>query len=308
MNFLHRMKYSWLRLINKNKNYTFHSPYTEEFRREIKGYYTSTPHKVTLTNDWEIFVSQVLEKISKKEPEKFLRWDEILYTMFTTNTKIAKQQLSYLRKSNWNEWQMALKEDKFGFPLLYSAYNETSSNAIQMVYHLALFKEIMGVDYSQLDYIFEFGGGYGKMASIAYKAGFRGKYILFDLPLFSIIQKYYLKNIGIEAALNPEDLSCQVNCFFEWEKIEKVVKAFKGKNTLFIATWSLSEAPIELSDKVENILRDISYILIAYQDKFRSIDNLKRFQSLQEKLDMIEWRNFPTEYRRRSYYLFGKSK
>ena len=56
-------------------------------------------------------------------------------------------------------------------------------------------------------------------------------------------------------------------------------------NSLFIANWSLSETPIKFRKKFKIIIKKSKYILIAFQENFEDIDNLKYFYSLKKRDD-----------------------
>jgi hypothetical protein len=49
------------------------------------------------------------------------------------------------------------------------------------------------------DCIVEFGGGFGSMCRLIGALGFRGRYVIFDLPPVLALQRYYLGLHGIEA-------------------------------------------------------------------------------------------------------------
>ncbi|KAJ1474744.1 hypothetical protein T484DRAFT_1831154, partial [Baffinella frigidus] len=44
--------------------------------------------------------------------------------------------------------------------------------------------------------VVEFGGGYGCLCNLMHTGGFEGQYLLYDLPVFSLIQTYYLSSNG----------------------------------------------------------------------------------------------------------------
>src|SRR5207244_11597755 len=45
--------------------------------------------------------------------------------------------------------------------------------------------------------VLEFGGGYGSMCRLFHNLGFRGRYLIFDLPAFSALQRFFLRSIGM---------------------------------------------------------------------------------------------------------------
>jgi hypothetical protein len=53
-------------------------------------------------------------------------------------------------------------------------------------------------DVTELNRIVEFGGGFGMMAAIIHRMGFKGEYVIYDVPEFSYLQEFYLSNQGIE--------------------------------------------------------------------------------------------------------------
>ena len=80
----------------------------------------------------------------------------------------------------------------------------------------------------------------------------------------------------------------------------------QNQNTLFIATWSLSESPIEIRKLFESILQQFKFILIAYQSNYNGIDNNEYFNTIVKNMDNYEWINYKIEHIPNRYYLFGK--
>jgi hypothetical protein len=68
-----------------------------------------------------------------------------------------------------------------------------SFKSVQVAAMVALFESMAHVDLSDAGVVVEFGGGFGALAfaSIA-KLGFKGIWIMFDLPLASALQEYHL--------------------------------------------------------------------------------------------------------------------
>ena len=55
-------------------------------------------------------------------------------------------------------------------------------------------------------------------------------------------------------------------------------------NHLFIANWSLSEAPIKYRKNFIKLITKSNLILICFQEKFEGTNNLKYFNDLKKKL------------------------
>ena len=100
---------------------------------------------------------------------------------------------------------------------------------------------------------------------------------LFDTIPVNLLQYYYLKqnklDVGFEKTNQFQLLNNQN--FDIFNKIQK--------KSLFIANWSLSETKLKFRKNLSNHLRNYDYSLIAFQDNFEGIDNLKYFKRLSKK-------------------------
>lgn len=163
----------------------------------------------------------------------------------------------------------ALRENWIGIPEAQNQFLkvaddfDTSMQRVQDVAHLAIcgFTPEMLQGYKS---IVEIGGGYGDMCSVVHDMGFEGKYTIYDFPEVQNIQRYYLEKQGIEAnfATDPSELE---------------------KADLVIATWSLSEIPIDFRETIMERIIDSKRWLIMYQAKiFGTINNEDYFK---EKFD-----------------------
>jgi len=111
---------------------------------------------------------------------------------------------------------------------------------------------------SKLDKIVELGGGIGEMCDIAYRLGFKGEYKIFDFPELNQIQSYYMSELGNDKAVFASEL-------------EDISDA-----DLVIGTWSFTEMPIDLREKLMERLGKSKNWLIAYSNKIFDLDN-KRY-------------------------------
>ena len=114
---------------------------------------------------------------------------------------------------------------------------------------------LMG-DVKGLKSIFEFGPGYGGLCEAIKEAGFGGDYYLYDFPEMEKIQRHYLEDqsrIYWEIPTEPVDL--------------------------FISTWALSEAPIELRESILSRVKADTYVFI-YQPEWEGIDNKAFFEGV----------------------------
>src|SRR5205085_1427466 len=126
-------------------------------------------------------------------------------TMFISNSATALKELRLLRRSSrWPRWKSALRENAVGKPVPLLIRGSTSGIQVHHTYHIAQFEEATGAAIGDMRLIFEFGGGYGSMCRQAHLLGFRGKYVIFDLPEFSALQRYFLRSIGLRV-LSPDE-------------------------------------------------------------------------------------------------------
>jgi hypothetical protein len=268
---------------------------------EIKG--------VTVNDNWTRNLTILCNHILNDNPREFLRWPVVLRTMFAAFPPYILRELYFLWRHNWPRWRRAIKESPVGRPYRYPLYPASSGNAIHHAYHLAVFEDSTAKNISGLNCIVEFGGGYGSMCRLFRNAGFKGRYVIFDLPYFSALQRYFLKVTRIIVARSPSeaepnDVICVSNfsdlheCFLEPEF---------HRNSLLVATWSLSEAPVDVRNTLLEITADFDFFLFGYQSEFAGVDNRKFFTNLAARWRRVIWQLRPISHLPGSYYLIGKT-
>jgi hypothetical protein len=249
--------------------------------------------------------------ILNENPRDFLRWKIISSTMFMPFAHYIYQELNYLKNQpDWNKrWRKAIVESSIGNPPPYLFYPITSANLIHHAYHLAQFEEKTGVCLKSIDFIFEFGGGYGSMCRLFYNLGFRGKYVIYDLPPFSALQTYFLRSIGVPVISLTEFFSANsgVVCLTKTNQLKLAISRSKQLKNLFIATWSMSEVPLVLREVILSLVASFQAYLFAYQEKFGDVDNLLFFENWKNHNQNVVWddvkiKHMPGD----NFYLFGK--
>lgn len=290
-----------------------------EFLSEIRSTFQGFPVADTtgaLPSEkiWADNMNRLREHVISGNPREFLRWDVILKTMFVNQARYISTELNFLKNSpEWAaRWRPAIAESPVGHPPPYIFYPDSSGNLIHHAYHLAQFEKKSGMRVQDTDFVFEFGGGYGSMCRLLFNLGFRGKYVIFDLPPFAALQKYYLKTIGLP--VYPSDSFSAslpgVACLSDASELDKVIAGrAASKNPMFIATWSISESPVAVRRAILPLISDFKAFLIAYQANFAEIDNVAFFNSWKNKLQRVAWSDWQIEYTPgQSYYLVGISK
>lgn len=264
---------------------------------------------------WDEHEFKLTDNILKNDIRLFLRWEVVLNTMFVSQADYLEIELDYLKSSgNWaKRWSYAVRESIVGSPIPYSANSNMSGNSIHHSYHLAQFEAIIESPINDFDFIFEFGGGYGSMCRIVHELGFKGVYIIFDLPSFSHLQWYYLKSNNLlvassamdhEAIFDKQGIYCLSNLNMLMSLFKKYTSVQKS---LFLSTWAFSETPLELRSDIEKLCARQNYFLFGYQDTFGEIDNIEYFRSFKNKFNSIRWIENKIAHIKNSYYLFGKA-
>ena len=229
---------------------------------------------------WERHRWEIIRHAKNDNPERFLRWSTIEATMFPRETRWIRREFDSLE----SRWMEVIREPFFGNPLPMPSCKWTSGNLVHQAYHLSMWESFTGQKICDLSNIYEFGGGYGAMAMIAARAGFDGDYFIQDVPELSILQEYYLSNVGVNAILTTEIPDVEAD--------------------LVIGCYSFSEVPIELRESVLTKVEGKSY-LFAYQDTFYEVDNLGWFREFARDRPHLDWHEIRIEHLPGHYYLMG---
>jgi hypothetical protein len=287
----------------------------EELRTSFAGFvekYSSDSEKRWADNNLRLKYL-----VLNDNPEFFLQWDVVARTMVVGNAEYIQTELDYILKMPGIErWKTALVENIIGNPTMYPNYPISSGNLIHHAYHCALFESTTSESVNKYDLILEFGGGYGGMARLVNNLGFRGKYIIFDFPEFSALQKYFLKSLGIEI-LEKIDLYSEKSGVILVSDIDELHNLISTVNSntkaMFIATWSISETPIAFRKKILPLLNNFEAFLIAYQGFFEGNNNEEYFSVWISEMNQYNWNHIkiehiPSDYYKNNYYLFGTIK
>lgn len=161
----------------------------------------------------------------------------------------------------------ALKENWIGLPEDYRQHLrvasdfDTSMQRIQDNAHL-LISGFTAQDISSYNSIVEIGAGYGDMCSVIHSLGFKGKYTIVDIPEVWPIQQFYLNRQNINPHFSFDD--------------DNVSDA-----DLVIATWSLSETPLEYREKlVPKIINSKNWLILSQFEIFGNNFNKEYFDNM----------------------------
>jgi hypothetical protein len=265
--------------------------------------------QATILPMWAKFRDEVRRNLSHYDPRSFLRWRMIQHTMCVTNSPSIISELWALRFSGrWEAFRQAVVESPVGCPVRFLFYPASSGNLLRHCYHLLRFEQATGVDITRMKTIVEFGGGYGSMCRVFYRRGFSGRYFIYDLPEFSALQRYFLKSLDLPVRDATDD--CTADGIYLFRELPLLQRALEQRpepdDSAFVATWSLSECPVELRDRFLPLVESMSCFLIAFQDRFFEVDNNQYFAALREATgSRIQWQEMRIPQLPRNNYLFG---
>lgn len=262
-----------IRKIKYNKVSTPRSELVSEFmdavsRIECGKTLNSTPS----LNQWEDICIDIIKNIKKYGTDNFLQWPCIQHSMGDENSTFLFDEYRWLKRTEWWKFNnQKIKYPSVGNPRPFLLNFNLTGATVHHSYCLSRLHEKTNINLSTLDYIIEFGGGYGNMCKIIHDIGFKGKYYIFDFEIMNELQNFFLRSQGIENVI-------LVNSDLQWrDLLNSLPNEHKG---LFIATWSLSESPMSARETTSQFFKKFSYFLIGYQEIFGEIDNSVYFNEL----------------------------
>ncbi len=306
-----RIKYIYLYCSLKISN-SDNLNYCKKLQKQILLLKSPSILKTTTSSEksWNEFRLKLRYNILTNNPNDFLNFDVIRYTMFND---AHINEYEYLKNhTNKELWSKLLRENSTGTPPPYRYDYSTSGNLVHTVYNFVQFADKTGIDINKFDKIIEFGGGYGCLCRIIKQYGFKGQYIITDLPEFLFLQEYYLKSSGkINNVIRDYyDNSNTINNVLLLDDFSKLanIKVNPNENILFIATWSFSEIPISLRETVLKQLNRFSLknYFIAYQKQFEDVNNVKYFADFTNIRQDTKWIKYDIEHLKDNCYLFGQ--
>lgn len=259
--------------------------------------------------EWAELAEQISAALRQHGARQFLRLPPIMRTVHPPMRSLGRRYWEYLQRSERfsSPIQCALTESPVGQPLLSAHYPLTSPLLMQHGYHLVRLLESTDFDLARIQLVFEFGGGYGSFFRLLRNLGYRNRHLICDLPAMCALQRFYLRN------LFPTGPQAEAPANLEWVSGGSAGAAdalgrqmIERAPALFVATWSLSEAPPSVREEIEPVLPAFDYILCAYQKTFAGYDNARYFASLERSLPQFKWRHAECPAYRNNFYLIGR--
>lgn len=271
---------------------------------------TALDKGVSGSEPWRSRQIALADALLDRPPLDFLRWPEVrkagLQSWRVGEALAARAAMA--SGAEPERWLDVSQDAAIGAAVRLRKYPEHGVNSVFVASHLHAFERETGFRIGDFDTILEFGGGYGAMCRSAHRAGFRGRYVIFDLPVVSALQRYVLRASALPH-LSPRVLAAAaegIATVFELADLKDLIGSASGK-TLFIATWSFSEAPLAVRGPFEALLPSISAALICYQSAFSGVDNRLYFHRLAKELGHLDWLERRLRSQPLNYYLFGRA-
>ena len=230
---------------------------------------------------------------SGADPNFFFQWHPINFTMYCGVTGYASNEIGYLQSlPDWDDrWRPAITElGEFEMPR-YPYYSDSTATTIHHAYHLSMFEEKIKTHINEMDFIFEFGGGYGDTCRIIHRLGFKGNYIICDLPELLAIQRFFLEASGIQVSTGKVELVNDI------AKILAHIPSVDKK--CVISTWAIEESIPKIIDNFISIMPQFNHFLFA-------MGGDACFPEIKNTLNNVGWHKWEIPFLKGHQYMMGK--
>ncbi len=253
------------------------------------------------TGSWAERRREIRRLVATRDPQGFLAWDAVVTSMTVGDLRTVVPELRALRAAPaWRAyWRPAVREDLVGCATPFLLYPASSGTLLHHAFHLLQFEQATGRRVTDVGRIVELGGGYGSMARLVDRLGFRGAYHLHDLPELSLLQQFFLQSVW--ATRPARDLSLT----FSSRLADARTVLAATPPALFIATWSLSETPLTTREQWRPLLDRCGSFLLGYQGRFEGIDNATWFREYAATRPDVAWSHRPIAHRPGNAYWMG---
>ena len=259
--------------------------------------------RATTTQHWDVGRRRLREAVLADDPSRLLTWPVIRDTMLVAGDRhpyLAAELAALQADEAWEQrWRPACLDDT-GAPPPVPGLPGSSGNRLHHAYQFLQLERAGGRGVQEFSHLVEFGAGYGAMCAVAHRLGFSGRYLLYDLPEWSALQRWYVGEIGLSEAS-----SGLIRTSSAEEELRAEVDA-ADEQSLLIAMWSLSETPLELRERILPGGERFGGYLFGYQATFEGIDNLAWFARFQQERPDVQWTGGEPEAASGNRYLVGR--
>ena len=200
-------------------------------------------------------------------------------------------QLMILENDKESVYYKTLKVNDYGPDGIY-LYKNVQLDRVQQVWSIYNLEKKLNFSLNNDEIIFEFGAGTGQMADVLSKLNFKGKHVIYDFPLMTVLQKYFIDKRGIKNTfiLDNENINITNGTnFLPCNQINSEKHVLGLPNINFIATYSLTEADLNTRNKFSAYMVNFSRIFIIYWPGKHSvgdnIDNTEYIELIRNKIN-----------------------
>lgn len=212
---------------------------------------------------WDKKRQQLAQLIATEPIENALDWYPIKETMNTGCAEWILQELKVIQQNlKWRKIFETYTEHEWASSLEKYPATHLLGNSIHHIFHWLMFEEYSSKQLSDLNSIFEFGGGFGSSLRLARFAGFKGEYRILDFPELHTIAKAYYDDDKVIRLNHISELGDQ-------------------PYDLFAGFWSLTESNAILRNKV--MMSNFTNCIIAYSDSFEGLQNAGYFENVKQR-------------------------
>ena len=289
------------------RNVTLQPRLVARMRREAAALGASLADVIDV---WADLRRQFHQSLIHGDPAEFLRWPPVERSMVKRSHQRARPELIHLReRPDWRRrWWSAVRETTIGRPRPLPRCPWSSANTIYQAYHACRFEEATGRSLASMRTILEFGGGYGRFCHLAHDLGFRGTYVIYDLPEVAVLQRFYLRHVGLTVSEGREATwpARGVVTVVDANDLTALLRQRPRGEAPFVAVSSLSEAPLALRDTVLAAVTSFDAFLIHYAALHDALDNRAYFARWRTALTDHDWADVQIPHLEKSTaYLFG---
>jgi hypothetical protein len=285
-----------------NKAYSLFSNKIGEALETIKIEPNITRTDIRAGNAWDNLIGPITEELAS-HPMTFLRCPTISITVHPNQLDLAEKYFEAMLPDAFFQEKLLprLCDPPMGNPYLCPFFPITSPISVQHNYYLMLIHQYLGEDLStnnHIRHITEIGGGYGNLCRVIIANGYKGKYVIVDLPEMHQMQKHYLKYAC------PQVLEQNQVTFLGTDN--PGLAANNDKSGFLFGTFSVCEMPMDLRLDLEKYYNKFEYLFFTYYIAYDGVDNVAYFKQLETKLSLLYTVYHFQDFARRAWFLIAK--
>lgn len=215
-----------------------------------------------------------------------------------------KYQLNILENDKDSIYYKNIFKNNYG-PKKIILYKNVQLDRVQHIFSLYFIEKKLNFDINNNnELIFEFGAGTGQLADVLNDLNFKGTHIIYDLPIITLLQKYFIEKQGIKVNYildNNEDFSLNKTNILPCNQNISEKKIMMLPNITFIASYSLTETDADTRNKFLDYIINFKRVYIIYWpykdtvgdniDNNIYINELYNKMKLNYNCNIIDWFN-----------------